>query len=309
MSRWGLFWACGVLLAACDSAPESVGDAIDEPIGLVGKADGLASASALEIDAVLTLANTADLGALDDDVALDVRAAEHIVAHRNGPDTVLGTHDDNPIIDIAELDAIPWVGPRAFGKMLDWVREHAPNDAAPCMLISEYIEGTLDKNKGIELYNCGDTPVDLAEISVCLVRNDDTDCTLSTQLDAGSLAAGAVYTVCRTRTGQLNNPWPPLAAGCAQELGSTMIYSGDDRMVILHDPEQTGTLTEATVLDALGRITFRPTWSPWNNIGLRRCTAERNLGVAFFDHTDWFTTVPWSQTDDWGVAPTFACDP
>ena len=299
------------LCAACDLAPapaQDGADGIDDPIVLPGKADGLDGATAEEIGGVLALVGTADLALLDIDVALDVRAAEAIVAHRDGPDGVLGTADDDPIDDIAELDAVPWVGTRAFGKLLAWVRDHAPDGGPPCVLISEYIEGKTDKNKGIELYNCGDAPVDLSEIAVCLVRNDDTDCTLSRNLAAGSLAPGEVHTVCRTKTGELNNPWPPLADGCIEELGSTMIYSGDDRMVVLHDPQNVGSVHEATVLDALGRIAYRPWWSPWNDIGLRRCTAERNLGTAFYDEADWFTAVGWTEVRDWGVPPTFPCD-
>ena len=99
-----------------------------------------------------------------------------------------------------------------------------------------------------------------------------------------------------------------LADGCIEELGSVMIYSGDDRMVVLHDPEGAGSVHEATVLDALGRIAYRPWWSPWNDVGLRRCTAQRNLGTAFYDEADWFTTVGWTAYDDWGVPPTFPCD-
>jgi hypothetical protein len=299
------------LLTACDpAAPDTEpGDAIDDDIVLSGKADGLDGASPAEIDGVLALVNSASLEQLDFDVALDVRAAENIVAHRDGPDAALGTGDDDPIDDVPELDAIPWVGTRAFGKLLSYVREHGTPDTAPCVLISEYIEGKQDKNKGLELYNCGDAPVDLSQIAVCMVRNDDTDCTLSSNLAAGTLAPGQVHTLCRTKTGQIQNPWPPLADGCEEELGSTMIFSGDDRLVVLHDPDETGTITEATVLDALGRITFRPVWSPWNDIGLRRCTAQRNLGVAFYDEAEWFTAAPWTHTEDWGVAPTFPCDP
>lgn len=302
--------ALGVL-CACDLAPEAEeadGDGIHDPIAAAGKADGGDTPTPAEIDAVLALVNTADLSLLDIDIALDVRAAEAIVAHRDGPDASLGTADDDPIDDLAELDAVPWVGTSAFGKLLGWVRDHAPAGATPCVLISEYIEGWTDKNKGIELYNCGDAPVELSEIAVCLVRNDATDCTLSSNLAPKILPPGEVHTLCRTRTGQLNNPWPPLAAGCQEELGSTMIYSGDDRMVVLHDPEEAGSVQQATVLDVLGRIAYRPWWSPWNDLGMRRCTATRNLGTSFYDEADWFSIVGWTDTADWGIPPTFPCD-
>ena len=297
MGRRGLLWLA-IAATACDGASDEPGDGRDDAIAAGGKADALDGATPAEVDAVLELANSADFVTLDDDIRLDVRAAEHIVAHRDGPDETPGTADDDLFDDLAEFDAVPWVGSRAFGKLLDWVRAHdlasEPAATGPCVIISEYIEGKLADNKGIELYNCGDAPVDLSEIAICLVRNDDTDCETTSNLAPVSLPPGDVYTTCRTTEGN--------------SLGSTMIYSGDDRMVVLHDPDETGSVHTATVLDALGRIVFRPAWSPWTDIGLRRCTATPNLGVAFFDEADWFSSHPWSDMSDWGVAPTFDCD-
>lgn len=54
--------------------------------------------------AVLELANTASFETLDVDVGLDVRAARNIV-------------DQRPFATIAELDAVPWVGPAALEAM------------------------------------------------------------------------------------------------------------------------------------------------------------------------------------------------
>ena len=40
--------------------------------------------------------------------------ARNIIDHRDGPDGVFGTDDDDLIDDYAELDAIPWVGPKTL---------------------------------------------------------------------------------------------------------------------------------------------------------------------------------------------------
>ncbi len=299
-----------LLVLGCDGEPADAGhaDGIDDPITVAGKADGLDGASPAEVEAVLELASTASFARLDEDVGLDVRAASHIIEHRDGVDGVEGTSDDETFEDLDQLDAVPWVGPRAFGKLLEWVRAQPADGAAPCVLISEYIEGDLDKNKGIELYNCGHASVDLSEIALCLVRNDDDDCRVASNLAEVQLPPGHVYTVCRDKHGTFNNPWPPLADACTEELGSTMIFSGDDRMVVLHDPDRVGSIGGATVVDALGRIDFRPSWAPWNEVGLRRCRSTPNLGTAFFDESDWFDVVPWRDASDWGVPPTFSCD-
>ncbi len=56
---------------------------------------------------VLELANTASMETLDEEVGLDVRAAEHIVEQRG----------DRPFVALAELWMVDWVRTRAIGKM------------------------------------------------------------------------------------------------------------------------------------------------------------------------------------------------
>jgi hypothetical protein len=74
--------------------------------------------SAAERAALLVLANTADLATLDDDAAIDHRAAENIVAYRLGPDAQPGTDDDETFDDLDELDSISYVGPSTFEKLI-----------------------------------------------------------------------------------------------------------------------------------------------------------------------------------------------
>jgi hypothetical protein len=59
---------------------------------------------------MLRVANELDHTALDVDVALDRRAADSIIAHRAGVDTLLGTADDQYVDSIAELDSLYWLG-------------------------------------------------------------------------------------------------------------------------------------------------------------------------------------------------------
>ena len=186
----------GLALALCGcggavEAPEPA-DGRDEAFFAGGKGDG--GLSAAEVAAVLTLANTADFEELDDGVPLDRRAAEGIWTHRVGPDGVPGTADDDPFDTLAELDAVPWVGPAALQAMLAYADVDA--EGTTCLIISEYVESTTEYNKAIELFNCGDTPVALDEYALCLVRNDDTDCTLTRALPAVELQPGDVFVGC-----------------------------------------------------------------------------------------------------------------
>ncbi len=70
-------------------------------------------------DAVLALVNDPSVGfeLLDDDVGLDRRAAHGVVAHRDGPDELPGTADDNLFDDIEELDAIRYLGRVALRRL------------------------------------------------------------------------------------------------------------------------------------------------------------------------------------------------
>ena len=76
-----------------------------------------------EAGAVLALVNdpAVDLALLDDDVGLDRRAAENIVAHRDG---LPGTADDDLFDDLAELDSVPYVGDSALNKLLTYAETH-----------------------------------------------------------------------------------------------------------------------------------------------------------------------------------------
>ena len=87
---------------------------------------------------VLELVNYpgASLAILDDEVGLDVRAAENIDAHRAGADGVFPSADDDLFDDIAELDGVPYVGDAAFQKL----QAYAAVNPAPS---SESAEGVL----------------------------------------------------------------------------------------------------------------------------------------------------------------------
>jgi hypothetical protein len=47
---------------------------------------------------------------LDDDVPLPSHAAKNLLSHRNGPDGLHGTSDDDPYDDVAEVLAVPQIG-------------------------------------------------------------------------------------------------------------------------------------------------------------------------------------------------------
>lgn len=107
------------LLAACTS---NAADDRNDHFVSDGKADGASSEGSPEARGVLAVVNTLSPDALDDDVGLDSRAAKNIARHRNG--ATASASDDDPFDTLAELDAVPFVGPVAFGKLLDYAHAH-----------------------------------------------------------------------------------------------------------------------------------------------------------------------------------------
>lgn len=85
---------------------------------------------------------------LDGDVGLDVRAAENIHTHRAGADGVFPSADDDLFDDIAELDAVPYVGDTAFDRLRTYAKDH-PAPAA------ESVEGVLFRGWESEIVTWG----------------------------------------------------------------------------------------------------------------------------------------------------------
>jgi DNA uptake protein ComE-like DNA-binding protein len=55
------------------------------------------------------------------EVGLTRRAAEGIIAHRDGPDGRFGTPDDDRFDSVQELDAVRWVGPASLERLRRYV--------------------------------------------------------------------------------------------------------------------------------------------------------------------------------------------
>ncbi len=126
MFKKKLLLACAFILVACDGAdPPANADGIDDSFLGGGKSDGSQIAEDTpEALGVLALVNEGSFEVLDDEVGLDARAASNIVEHREIPD---------PFDDLAELDAIPYVGPVALQRLLSYAESNGyfPDPQAP----------------------------------------------------------------------------------------------------------------------------------------------------------------------------------
>ncbi len=120
--------------AACGVADDSDVEGRDESfLALMGSDDGKADSLAVtegsaEAVAVLEVANTFSFHDLRQTVGLDQRATANIIARRdrNPGDAA----DDTPFVSLHDLDATPWIGMRAFVRLLDHARVAGFIDAA-----------------------------------------------------------------------------------------------------------------------------------------------------------------------------------
>jgi len=90
-----------------------------------GKADGGIDEGSPEALGVLALVNNSALTAakLKSDAHVTARVAGNIVKHRDGADAQPGTADDDKYGTLAELDAVPYVGPATLAALLDLARD------------------------------------------------------------------------------------------------------------------------------------------------------------------------------------------
>lgn len=110
-------YAMVLVLVSCGGVEPGQGaqDAIDDAFVVDGKADtgGIVDGT-VEAKAVLKAASFSSLAELvsAEGASLYAKAAEAIVAHRD--------KKGGPFATLAELDAVPYVGPVAFWKLVDW---------------------------------------------------------------------------------------------------------------------------------------------------------------------------------------------
>jgi phosphatidylserine/phosphatidylglycerophosphate/cardiolipin synthase-like enzyme len=82
---------------------------------------------------VLALVNdpAVDFTELDIDAGLSSRVARNIITHRDGADGVADTADDDRFDDLAELDAIPYLGSATMAQLLEYAKDKGLLTATP----------------------------------------------------------------------------------------------------------------------------------------------------------------------------------
>ncbi len=89
----------------------------------------------------LTFVNhwTTTFDVLDYDARISSRAATNIIAHRDGPDGIYGTDDDDPFDTIEELDAVPYVGPATLEDLANYAYNWYPPSEPPYAYLLDFV--------------------------------------------------------------------------------------------------------------------------------------------------------------------------
>ncbi|MGM0556939.1 MAG: PKD domain-containing protein [Myxococcota bacterium] len=171
----------------------------------------------------------------------------------------------------------------------------------PCLIFGEIYEGD-SFDKAVEIYNCGDSTIELSDFGYCLVQNANTTCNKDLLL-SGELAAGETTVLCHTES-----TWVKMQNGLCEIQNDVVNFNGDDRMFIFEDSDSSDNYTLGeTVVDAFGEIDNQPTSTPWAEKVYRRCNFEQYDGTGAFDNTLYYETVEPPDATHLGTPPTEGC--
>jgi len=85
---------------------------------------------------------TTDLRMLDDEVGVNRRGARNLIAHRNGPDGVYPSYDDDPFQTLAEVESVRYVGPVSVQLIIDFARDRM---VEPGVMVEGVLFSDLDE--------------------------------------------------------------------------------------------------------------------------------------------------------------------
>jgi hypothetical protein len=187
----------------------------------------------------------------------------------------------------------------------------APN---PCLLFSEYIEGSSN-NKALELWNCGSSPINLADYKICVVQQGPSSTKLACDSPfytlSGTLAAGAVWVV--ANSGSVAGM--TAVANSTSNTANVVSFNGNDPRVLVRSTFAGTVPAAGDIIDQIGYVG----WPHANNTLADRTFRRKNC-VPNNSVTSWvaddtmfvlpnntFGTHPTSGADALGLPPDFSC--
>lgn len=173
-----------------------------------------------------------------------------------------------------------------------------------CLIISEVVEGS-GNNKALELFNCGGAPFDLAGTGLCVHFNGGAACT-GVELLMGTVAPGAVYTLCNSST---MSSLLPAGYTCDKTISNAgqnaTSFNGNDPIVLFRDVNSSGGFNAGDVIiDAFGKPAVAPNGTPWQDKTFRRCDRTPYDGTGDFTAASYYSSHAVDDLSDLGTAPT-----
>lgn len=109
-----------------------------------------------EARGVLALVNAAGRDLLIDEIGVGEKVADNLINVKIGDDGLMGTQDDVLFGTLAQLDAVPFVGAKAFTALLDYARAHGfvPGGGVPDAGVGP-VDGGSDPNAPAADQPCG----------------------------------------------------------------------------------------------------------------------------------------------------------
>lgn len=169
--------------------------------------------------------------------------------------------------------------------------------AAADVIFSEYIEGSSN-NKALELYNSGDSVVDLSQYEVHVYANGSKTVS-STFKPTGNLAAGATYVIAHAYMADTLGSRINLTAG--------LNYNGDDAVTLSR---------QGNIVDRIGQVGFRPAdaWTGASGASTKDNTLRRKASIktgdsaadTVFDVDQQWDAFPVDSFDGLGAHPGLA---
>ncbi len=158
---------------------------------------------------------------------------------------------------------------------------------APVLYFSQYVEGSSGNNKALEIYNGGSTAADLSLCRVNTYNGGTVPNTSASYNLAGTLAPGAVYTICHP-----NASYPGLQ-NCDLSPVNNPQFNGDDAVELRCD---------GMTVDVIGQIGVDPgaAWTS-NGVSTEDVSLTRKCSVTQGDSdgTDAFDpSLEWNSASD-----------
>ncbi|MBN2717175.1 MAG: hypothetical protein JXX14_15085 [Deltaproteobacteria bacterium] len=178
----------------------------------------------------------------------DTTTADTETVSETSPDT--GTETDLSTDTVTDRDT-------GTDSITDSISDTATDTTEDCLLISEYLEYGAG-NRALEIYNCDSHAIKMNTFSICLVRDTDTDCSVSYAFSKVTIPVLSVGTLCH----------PDLDASyygaCDFVDPNVMTFDGNDRLMLKD--------SNGGLVDAFGVPASPPAEGQWSNTAFYRTT-------------------------------------